>query len=213
MPSPALLGLLSLVACGDKIPTPWSKTEGREEVTTATAAGQSGGSSARATSSGGTATTTDGGDLSCEGDLPTPEGDAVGSISCGGSVEGSSRKGGMRWGDDFYQHAFCTTSRNHYDDAPDVLYRLELPADTKAEITLDSPCADLDLVSVAWKLDGVPDVQHVNRIAECEMDTHGGGGKLTLTTVTKAQTFLVGVDGKNGDEGNFRISVSCGTYR
>ncbi|RME20197.1 MAG: hypothetical protein D6798_20965 [Deltaproteobacteria bacterium] len=94
-----------------------------------------------------------------------------------------------------------------------MIYRLELPADTKARVKLDSPCADLDLVSVAWKLDGVPTVDHVNRIAECEMDTHRGGGAITLTTVNKAQTFLVAVDGKDGDEGNYRISVSCETYR
>ncbi len=218
-PGLALLGVL-LCGCGEKIPTPWSKVEGREEVvTTGPQAGTtSGGSSSRATTAADPANATAGGgaaqeSVSCEGDLPTPEGAVMGKLECGASVEGSSHFGATRWGDDFYQQAFCTPKRSRYDDAPEVLYRLEVPADTKADIVLDSPCTDLDLVAVAWQLDSVPQLQHVGRVRECEMDTKSGGGKVTLTTVGKAQTYLVGVDGKNGDEGNFRISVACSTYR
>lgn len=214
-----LVGVLT--GCGDKIPTPWSKTEGRQEVvvdpssghqtTTSTASDAVQPASVQAANAAVDASAPE--EMDCNAELPTPQGQALGTLECGSTVTGSSHVGAARWGDDFYQRAFCTPKRSRYDDAPEVLYRLEVPENTQAEVVLESPCADLDVVAVAWQLDGVPGVEHVGRIRECEMDTKSGGGKLTLTTVDKAQVFLVGVDGKDGDEGNYRLTVSCGTFR
>ena len=78
---------------------------------------------------------------------------------------------------------------------------------------LDSNCEDLDLFAIGWDETTCPDAKHSNRIAECEMTTKPGGGSLVLTTVNRPQVFLVGVDGKQGASGNFRLSLGCSLYR
>ena len=209
---PALI--LLVLGCGSSLPTPWSKTEGREDVELTGTPGLPAGGGAGSAASSGTGETIDAAPVACEGELPTPTGEVVATLACGERVSGSSGKGARRLGDDFYQQAFCSPRRSRYDDAPEVIYRLELPPDTKAELSLESPCADLDLFAVAWQLPGVPGLEHVGRIRECEMDTRtGDGGKLTLTSVARPEVFLVGVDGKDGAEANYAISVSCGGYR
>ena len=39
------------------------------------------------------------------------------------------------------------------------------------------------------------------------------GGYMTITTVEKPETYLIGVDGKQGAHGNFRLAIECSTYR
>lgn len=68
-------------------------------------------------------------------------------------------------------------------------------------------------MAIAWGLDGLPGTAHVGRVRECEMDTKSGGGKLTLTSVDRAQTYLIVVDGKEGQSGNFSLKADCKTYR
>lgn len=146
---------------------------------------------------------------------PTPRNNGImGKIECGGELEGNNRNGNMIWGDDFYQKAFCTPQRNDYEDSPEAVYELIVPANVQADVYLDTDCTDLDLVSVGWQdTKDVPTVKHHNRIRECEFDDKKGSGKITLTTVDRAQRFLVGVDGKYGEVGNFRLRVKCQTYR
>lgn len=152
--------------------------------------------------------------VDCDATLPAPAAGAVtDTLQCGGSITGTTEGGTNSFGDDFYQRAFCSPARQHYDDAPEAVYRLEVPANTQATVALHSPCADLDLAAVAWSLDGLPTLAQVGRVRECEMATGSGGGKLTLTAVDRAQVFLLVVDGKQGDAGNFRLEATCGTYR
>lgn len=217
-PTLVLLGLLAL-GCGMLKSKPEYSEEivGREDyhppepASVAPVGGASGGQAgsdpAEATA-GGTAS------VGCDATFPAPvRGAPTDQLQCGGSVTGTTEGGSSSFGDEFYQRAFCTPARRHYDDAPEAIYRLEVPADTQATVTLDSPCAELDLAAVAWALDGIPTTAQVNRVRECEMDTHGGGGKLTLTAVDKAQVFLVVVDGQEGAAGPFRLEAACGTYR
>ncbi|MCB9777290.1 MAG: hypothetical protein H6742_01835 [Alphaproteobacteria bacterium] len=220
---PVLLtvGLFGLACGGENVPTPWSETHGRQEV------GPEGVAAAR--NDGAAPTATDAspapgarepaaqqsdGRMACDPPIatPSPTNGVVGSLTCGGSVEGWTGAGEMTWGDDFYQRAFCTPRRSDYDGSPEVVYELLLEADVQADIKLTSPCTDLDLVAVAWQV-GIPGLEHTGRIAECEMDAKTGDGKIRLTTVSKPQRYLVAVDGKEGNEGNFRLDVQCSTYR
>ena len=41
------------------------------------------------------------------------------------------------------------------------------------------------------------------------MDDTIRGGKITLNSVNKPVTYLVGVDGKKGAVGNYRLSGEC----
>lgn len=136
------------------------------------------------------------------------------TITCGSVVEGNTQFGEKRFGDQFYVSAFCTPYRHFYEDAPEAVYRLEMPPNVQADVRLDSDCADLDVFSMSWSdTRSCPTEANVGRIRECEMDTHEGGGKIRMTTVDNPQIYVVGVDGKNGATGNFRLTVVCSTYR
>ena len=129
-------------------------------------------------------------------------------------IEGTTVGGQKLIGDEFYQGAKCDPARTHFfRDSPEALYRLHVAPDTKAEIRLDTNCAELDPFAISWDRKTCPTKKHASMIRECEMDTHEGDGKLILTTVTKAQTYLIGVDGKEGAAGNFRLSIQCSAYR
>ena len=154
--------------------------------------------------------------IQCDEQIKTgqPRGCTIETITCGSVVEGSTVGMARRWGDQFYVSAFCTPYRHYYEEAGEAVYRLEMPPNIQADVRLDSDCADLDVVSMSWAdTTSCPGEEHVGRIRECEMDTHDGGGSIRMTTVDKPQVYLVGVDGKQGAAGNFRLTVVCSTYR
>ena len=208
--------LVLALGCRPSNPRYSEQITGREEVHP----GEHAAGSSNATRGGGnvSGSSADGAShdapLSCGDPRPAPtHGGITGSLTCGGTVEGTTEGGSNSFGDRFYQSAFCTPARQHYDDSPEAIYRLEVPADIEAKVTLDSPCADLDLAAISWIGDTLPTDAQTNRVRECEMDTHAGGGSIKLTTVDKAQPYLVVVDGKDGEAAAFRLTVSCRTYR
>lgn len=144
-----------------------------------------------------------------------PRGCSIATLTCGSTIEGNNTGMKQRWSDQFYVSAFCTPYRHYYEEAGESVYRLEVPANILATVRLDSDCADLDVVAMSWPdtAGSCPGDEHVGRIRECEMDTHEGGGAIKVATVDKPQVFLLGVDGKQGAAGNFRLTVSCSTYR
>lgn len=138
----------------------------------------------------------------------------VGRLSCGDTVEGYSGAGKARYGDRFFVGAKCTPMRQDYELAPEVNYRLKLPPDTEATVELISDCGDLDLYAFRWEhKSACPTAKHYDRILECEMDTTPRGGRVKLTSIQKPVNYLVGVDGKKGAIGNYRLSVQCRKYR
>ena len=143
---------------------------------------------------------------------PAPQGCVMGTLSCGDTIQGNNEFGVPNFDDDFYQSKFCTPQRNKYAEAPEAIYMLDVPGDIKAVVTLTSECDDLDIVALSWNETGrCPNIKH--NINECEMDTDFGGGSVMMTTVTRAQKYLIAVDGKNGATGNFELSVACSEYR
>ena len=118
------------------------------------------------------------------------------------------------FGDDFFQRAACTPQRNDYERSPEAIYKLRLDGNVKAVIRLDSNCVELDQFAIAWENSKCPTDKHAEMIHECEFEDRPEGGKpLVITTVDKAQTYLVGVDGKHGAQGNFRLHIDCYLYR
>lgn len=135
-------------------------------------------------------------------------------LECNSVVEDTTRGGKNHFDDDFYQQGFCTPQRNNYEKSPEAIYQLRVAPNTQVDMRLDSNCADLDLVAMAWDETRCPTPQHATTIQkECEMDTKDGGGTLRVTTVTNPQTYLIAVDGKQGAYGNFRLTVNCKLYR
>jgi len=210
---------LTLTACGlPDLPKHTQERVGREDyVDPAVAASRSDAKSTSSTSTAAGATAQPpaaDSPPSCDAHFDPPvRGGVTAELVCGGHVAASTEGGTSSFGDDFYQHAFCSPERAHYDDAPEAVYKLKLPPNTRATITLQSPCADLDVVAMSWVADSLPTVDEVGRVRECEMDTKTGGGKLTLTSVKNPQTYLIAVDGKQGDAAPFRLDITCGSYR
>jgi len=135
-------------------------------------------------------------------------------IKCNTVLEDTTRGGESHFDDDFYQQGFCTPQRNDYEESPEAIYQLRVPPNTLVDMRLDSNCADLDLAAMSWNETRCPTLKHAPAIQrECEMDTQFGGGTLRLTTVKNPQTYLIAVDGKDGANGNFRLTVNCRNYR
>ncbi len=154
--------------------------------------------------------------IDCDPAYPTPSprsNGIVGTLTCGSVIEGNTSGGTKLWGEDFYQAAHCSVERDQWEQAPELIYRLNVPADLEAEVKLVSDCVDLDLVGVSWADDRIPKPEHGRSISQCDMDISRKGGKLRLNAVGKDWVYLVGVDGKGGVSGNFRLSVKCYTFR
>ena len=117
-------------------------------------------------------------------------------------------------GDQFYQNAACTPSKTHfYRRSPEAIYRLNLAPNTMAEIQLASNCADLDPFAYKWSRKSVPTEKHGRVSDTCELDTSAGDGRIVITTTKNEHQYLVGVDGKDGATGNFRLKIVCRSYR
>ena len=131
-------------------------------------------------------------------------------LECGSVVEDNTAANSHKqWGDLFYDQQKCTGQKANYDASPEAVYKLIVPPNRLAEIRLDSDCADLDLVGVSWKDENqCPHKDHTS-IPQCDMDVSPGGGTLRLTATDRPVHYLIGVDGKNGASGNFRLSVNC----
>jgi hypothetical protein len=153
--------------------------------------------------------------VDCEASHAPPDG-TIGcihkKIQCNSVLEDTTRGGKSHFGDDFYQQGWCTPQRNDYEDSPEAIYQLRVPPNTKVDLRLDSNCADLDLVAMSWQETKCP-TQGSTVQRECEMDTKATGGTLVLTTTKNPQTYLIAIDGKQGDYGNFRLTTKCGLYR
>ena len=143
---------------------------------------------------------------------PAPSGCAMATIACGDTIKGNNESGAFNFDDDFYQSKYCTPQRSSYVDSPEAIYTLTVPTDIKAVVTLTSECEELDIAALSWnEPDRCPTIRH--NISECEMDTHDGGGSVTMTTVTRAQDYLIIVEGQKGSTGNFELTVECSQYR
>lgn len=146
--------------------------------------------------------------LDCDAryDTPTPRGCLSGELRCGDVVQGTTVGGESNFDDAFYAGAFCFPPGERHS-ASERVYRFSAPKDTEVTVTLDAPCADLDLAVVAWKYEGSCPVAQ-SAIAECEGDTSSSGGEVTVQ-VFNPRDYLVAIDGKDGATGPYRLSIEC----
>ena len=154
--------------------------------------------------------------VDCEEQRTPPKpvrGCVVEKVQCGDVIEGTTVGGPNNFGDDFFQGAYCTPQRNNYENSPEAVYQLRLEGNVKAVLRVDSNCADLDPFAFNWSDSRCPTDQHRSNIRECEFDDKPGGGTIVLTTVDNPQTYMIGVDGKQGAAANFRMTIECSLYR
>jgi hypothetical protein len=159
--------------------------------------------------------------VDCDKELdlaPAPKGCITKTIECGDEIDATNEGGAREFDDEFYQVSTFAPFGANYGDSPEVVYQLKLGPHTHADLTLVSPCADLDLGTMLFEgknggLKGCPvprgNHQDTNMsVSETAVDTIAiettkpSGKKLS-------DNYLVIVDGKKGDVGNFRLDVKC----
>ncbi len=128
-------------------------------------------------------------------------------------IEGTTIGGQKKFGDKFWSKTECTPAHENYENSPEAIYQLTIAADVEALFRLDSNCADLVPFAMSWNETRCPTIKHEARIIECEMAVKKRAKSFRVTTVNKAQKYMIGVDGQHGAEGNFRLSIKCGKYR
>lgn len=131
------------------------------------------------------------------------------TIQCGETIVGHTRGGVNRYDSDFYRRNFCTPDTTNHDSGDERIYRLDMPAgDRRAFITLDSPCADLDVSAMLWNDDTCPLPAH--SLPRCEMWPKDGTRREHVELVSqKATTWWIVVEGRDQQEGAFALSVQC----
>jgi hypothetical protein len=196
-----------VLACG---PFGGSKTGSTETThqkgsSTKNSSGQTSGSARNDGPSGGVAVA----DVDCGANFKEPKAScAIRSIACGDTVQGTNKGQGSHFGDDFYRAKFCTPRRASYEDGPEAIYALTVPANMQADIHLSSPCEDLDLFSVRHQNpDSCPTPS--TSTGECEGSTNGDSDSIRIVSVGRDEHHLVWVDGKKGTIGNFELRVDC----
>jgi hypothetical protein len=90
---------------------------------------------------------------------------------------------------------------------PERVYRFHHTGESQtANISLSSPCGELDLFAAYWEEDVCP--TSGNSMSECDGDSTTGDGALAIWNPSP-RTYLIYVDGPSGDEANFELSISC----
>ncbi|MFT6818832.1 MAG: hypothetical protein ACJATT_002650 [Myxococcota bacterium] len=144
---------------------------------------------------------TDGGSLDSNG--------ITGTIGCGEQLVGHTRGGVQAFDTRFYEHHFCTPATTNHDGGDERVYRMSIPEGRlRPWVTLDTPCADLDLTVIKWSGSGLPTFD--SSVADCEMFPKDGTTReIVDVTSDRATEWLIVVEGKDAEEGAFGLTVQC----
>jgi hypothetical protein len=173
---------------------------------------ESSGKASEATPSGQAGGPPPGAALDCEAETASHSSTecAIEEISCGSIVTARIGEGSSRFSDDFYISKHCGVYQNGYD-GPDAVYALDVPANKRAVVFLESPCADLHLAAVKWgDSQSCPTIAH--NTGPCEMDQLSETPMVVITSIRPERNLVI-VDGVAGSDGVYRLSVQCDDYR
>jgi hypothetical protein len=130
------------------------------------------------------------------------------TLACGDVVTGTTVGGSTDFNTEIWEAAFCLDyllgDPGHLDAAERV-FELDVAPDTFAVVQLDSPCARMDM-------------RAVRTTRSCNTEAGNcttASGNFAFSEVSLAGTetgsrWEIIVDGYDGDEGNFRLTVDCG---
>jgi hypothetical protein len=145
-----------------------------------------------------------------DGGAVSADGCITGVISCGETIIGHTLGGVNRYDTKFYEKHFCTPGTTDHSGGDERIYRLDVPAgDHIAVVTMDSPCADLDLAGFKWKDKTCPQTNHL--FDYCEMWPKPGHSreKVRLVSQGNGTSFYIVVEGKGNEEGAFSLTTQC----
>lgn len=149
-------------------------------------------------------------DIDCNN---SPDPDPIGgpdcvtqALSCGDRITATTEGGQADLDGASYQSWYCLIGTSSDYGGSERVYRFEHPGTGNVNITLTSPCADLDLIVLRWESDTCPTGD--NSVLECDADQQSGGGQVTVWQNQVAR-YLVIVDGDAGTDAPFGLSVDC----
>ena len=130
-------------------------------------------------------------------------------LSCGDSIIGTTEGGLSEYDDHFYSgDSFCSSLPDNYS-GNERAYRFKMPANAEAVISLDSACGgDMDLIAMRWpETDSCPNIHH--SLGQCDEDDAKGDGRLELYSDKRERNFILVVEGKDGEDGEFGLKIDC----
>ena len=142
--------------------------------------------------------------------LPEPPTDScvVQELSCGDTIDGSTAGGSTSFDRDVWEAAMCLDylllDPGHLD-APERVFHVTIPTGMFGAVALTSPCARLDLRTVNTDLDCNTSAQNCTAAS----GTFASSTVNSLVGGSSGERYEIIVDGYDGDEGNFRLSVDC----
>lgn len=148
------------------------------------------------------------GDLSDGGPVSGP-GCISGVVECGQTIIGHTKGGVQRFDTRFYEKHFCTPGTTNHSGGDERVYHLRAPEGKKRLwVTLDTPCADLDLAVIKYSGGDCPTIDSV--VPDCEMWPKPGSKREVVdVTSTGESDWLIVVEGKDDEEGAFAVTVQC----
>lgn len=130
-------------------------------------------------------------------------------IGCGQTIRGHTRGGVNKYDTDFHEQFQCWPATRNKDSGDERVYRLDLPEETRAYVTLDTPCADLDLTAIKLTSNECPKTNSM--IRQCVSDPENGTTREVFQFEWgKPSTWWLVVEGNGeGQEGAFALHVQC----
>jgi hypothetical protein len=145
---------------------------------------------------------TDGGPLMSGSDSLT------GVLKCGDVIKGNTKGGVQRFDSLFYEKKMCTPRTTNHKGGDERIYRFEETKNQIAYITLDTPCANLDLAAIQSKDGKLPTME--SSVDRCEMNIKKGNTRERVDLFARDPiTWYVVVEGIDEEEGAFALTVDC----
>jgi hypothetical protein len=128
------------------------------------------------------------------------------TISCGQTIQGTTKGGLSVLNEDLYDSWFCGYPAPSSFEGAERVYILDLDGAYDIHVSLSSPCKEVDLLAIHFESERCP-YENVP-ISECEAAWKDGDDQQTLYTDRAYRFFLV-VESRSGDPTNFELSVDC----
>lgn len=140
---------------------------------------------------------------------PARDGCVTDEIHCGDTVIGATKGGVERYDTAFYRRNFCWPDTVSHESGDERVYHLPLPdGDMRVVLTLDTPCADLDVAAMWSNGSSCPSSQAV--LPRCEMARSDGTTRERVEFASqRGGDWWVVVEGAGREEGVFGLSVQC----
>ncbi|TNF29375.1 MAG: hypothetical protein EP329_15915 [Deltaproteobacteria bacterium] len=134
------------------------------------------------------------------------------TIKCGQTVIGHTRGGVNKFNTKFWEKQTCWPATVQHDGGDERVYKFVAETKGRVYFTLDSPCADLDLMAMHWSGSSAPTID--SDVPDCEAKIKDGTKREAVDVpAMEGWEYLVVVEGKGEEEGVFALTAQCGPWR